>query len=258
MTNSTVPNPFALTNETALITGGGSGLGYGIASCLVKAGAKVVLVGRRESVLSAAAEELGSQASYVTHDITEMERAAELVERSAEAAESSVSILINNAGVHLKKWAVDTSPHEFNTVLQTHVVAAHALTQAVLPGMLERRHGNVLFTASMTSFIGMSQVVAYSAAKSAYVGMVRSLTTEVADKGVRVNAIAPGWIESPMLEQALQGDPDRKARILQRTPMTKFGQQEDVGWAVVYLCSPAAKFLSGVVLPVDGGACVGF
>jgi gluconate 5-dehydrogenase len=138
------------------------------------------------------------------------------------------------------------------------VLGAHALTRAILPGMIKRQHGNILFTASMASLFGIPKVVAYSAAKSAYVGMVRCLATEVSAHNVRVNAIAPGWIESEMLHQALAGDPARKAKIIGRTPMARFGEPEDIGWAAVYLCSAAGKFITGVVLPVDGGASIGF
>jgi NAD(P)-dependent dehydrogenase (short-subunit alcohol dehydrogenase family) len=250
-------SPFDLSGEIALITGGGTGLGFGMAQCLAQAGAKVVLVGRREKELQDAASQIGG-AMYVVHDITGLDRATDLISQAEGKTDGPISILINNAGVHLKKLAVDTSPAEFNSVLQTHVVAAHALTVAVLPGMIERKHGNVLFTASMTSLMGMPMVVAYSAAKSAYLGMVRTLSTEVAQHGVRVNAIAPGWIETPMLHRALDNDPPRKNRILARTPMQRFGDPEDIGWAAVYLCSPAAQFLTGVVLPVDGGASIGF
>jgi gluconate 5-dehydrogenase len=153
---------------------------------------------------------------------------------------------------------VETTIKAFNEVLQTHVLAAHNLTRAVLPGMIAQKHGNVLFMASMASLMGLPQVIAYSAAKSAYVGMVRTLSTEVAQHGVRVNAIAPGWIESDMLHKALDGDPPRKAKILARTSMARFGEPEDIGWTAVYLCSRAAKFVTGVVLPVDGGASSGF
>lgn len=249
---------FSLEGEIALITGGGSGLGLGIARCFVKAGAKVVIVGRRADVLARAAAELGQPASFVAQDITEVDQAAHLIQKAETAAGKPLSILVNNAGVHLKKWAVDTSPAEFAEVMRTHVGAAHALSHAVLPGMLERGHGNILFTASMTSFMGIPQVVAYTAAKSALVGLVRALTAEVASQGVRVNAIAPGWIHSPMLEKAMTADPERKAKVLSRTPMGRFGEPDDIGMAAVYLCSPAAKFVSGVVLPVDGGAAIGF
>jgi NAD(P)-dependent dehydrogenase (short-subunit alcohol dehydrogenase family) len=217
-----------------------------------------VLVGRREAELSAAASTLGDAASFIPHDITETAQAGELLARAGELLGGQISILVNNAGIHLKKLAHETSVDEFQTVLNTHVLAAHALTAAVLPGMMERKHGNILMTASMTSLMGMPKVIAYSAAKSAYLGMVRTLSTEVASHGVRVNAIAPGWIDTPMLHKALDNDPPRKARILARTPMERFGEVSDVGWAAVYLCSPAAQFLTGVCLPVDGGASIGF
>ena len=247
-------NAFSLAGETALITGGGTGLGLGVARCFVTAGARVVLVGRREPELQAAVRELGPAARFVRHDVTELDRAGELV----EAVGQPVSILVNNAGIHLKKPAVETTPTEFQSVLTTHVLAAHALTRAVLPGMLERRHGSILFTASMASLFGIPLVVAYAAAKSAMVGMVRTLATEVSPHGVRVNAIAPGWIESDMMRRALQADSVRQQKILGRTPLGKFGEADDIGWAAVYLSSPAANFVTGIVLPVDGGISIGF
>ena len=224
-----------------------------MARCFVASGARVVLVGRREAELRAACSELGSAATFIAQDITDFDRVPELVEQAGE-----VSILVNNAGIHLKKPAVDTTVAEFEGVLRTHVLAAHALTAAVLPGMIARRHGSILFTASMTSLMGMPLVVAYSAAKSAYLGMVRGLCTEVADHGVRVNAIAPGWIESAMTRKALDADPVRKQKVLSRTPMGRLGEPEDIGWAAVYQSSPAAKLVTGVCLPIDGGASVGF
>jgi gluconate 5-dehydrogenase len=248
-----LPSPFSLKGEAALITGGGSGLGLGIARCFVRAGARVILVGRRGDVLATACAELGESASFIAHDVTDFAAAESLIEGAAP-----VTILVNNAGVHLKKPAVETTPEEFNTVLQTHIVAAHALTRAVLPGMLERGHGNVLFTASMASLFGIPKVVAYAAAKSAHLGMVRTLAAEVSSHGVRVNAIAPGWIDSDMMQAALSGDPARRDKILGRTPMNRFGDADDIGWAAVYLCSEAAKFVTGVVLPVDGGVSIGF
>lgn len=248
---------FSLKGETALITGGGSGLGLGMATCFVKAGARVVLVGRRAEVLKAAAKKLGRAATVEVHDITELDAAEDLIQRVTKRV-GPISILANNAGIHLKKLAVDTTPAEFNSVMQTHVVAAFALTRAALPGMIKRKHGNVLFTTSMAAMFGIPYVSAYSAAKSAYFGLVHSLAAEVSPHGVRVNAIAPGWIESDMTRKALDNDPARKAKILGRTPMNRFGSAADIGWAATYLCSPAGKFVTGVVLPVDGGASVGF
>lgn len=248
---------FDLSGQVALITGGGSGLGFGMARCLVAAGARVVIVGRREAELKKACIALGERAYAIPADITQEGIAPWLVDQ-AEALAGPVSILINNAGVHLKKSASETSDAEFAAVIQTHVFAAFSLTREAGSRMLARKSGSILFTASMTSLIGMPQVVAYSAAKSAHLGMVRSLATEFGPEGVRVNAIAPGWIASDMLERALSGDPPRKAKILARTPLGRFGDPEDIGWAAVYLCSPAGRFINGHVLPVDGGAAVGF
>jgi NAD(P)-dependent dehydrogenase (short-subunit alcohol dehydrogenase family) len=250
-------NEFSLKGEVALITGGGTGLGLGIAECFVAAGARVVLVGRRPDVLEKAVKKLGKAASFEPYDILAVNEAENLVQWVAKSA-GPISILVNNAGIHLKKPVQETTPAEFNAVLQTHVVAAFSLTRAVLPQMIERKHGNILFTASMASLFGVPLVVAYSAAKSAYVGMVRSLTTEVSPHGVRVNAIAPGWIESNMMRNALNGEPSRSRKILSRTPMNRFGTPKDIGLAATYLCSPAAQFVTGVVLPVDGGASIGF
>lgn len=248
---------FDLTGQTALITGGGTGLGFGMARCLVASGASVVLVGRRTDEIAQACAALGPRAFPLPGDITKLVATPTLVD-AAEKFAGPITVLINNAGVHLKKPATQTSDAEFAAVLETHVFGAFALTREAGRRMLERRSGCVLFTASMTAFIGMPSVVAYSAAKSAYLGLVRALSTEWGPSGVRVNAIAPGWIASEMLDRALAGDPARKAKILGRTPMGKFGERDDIGWAAVYLASPAAKFLTGVVLPVDGGAVDGF
>lgn len=251
------PSAFDLKGQSALITGGGTGLGLGIARCLVQAGAKVVLVGRREAELAKACAELGEHCLALPGDVTQLDAVPSLVSR-AEALAGPITLLVNNAGVHLKKPAVQTSDAEFFSVLNTHVLGAFALTREVGARMLERKQGSVVFTASMTALMGMPSVVAYSAAKSAYVGMMRSLSTEWGPHGVRVNAIAPGWIASEMLEKALSGDPARRQRILTRTPLGHFGEPNDIGWAVVYLASPAAKFVSGVLLPIDGGAAESF
>lgn len=248
---------FSLSGSTALVTGGGTGLGRGIAACLAAAGAKVVLVGRRQSELDAACAAIGQRAISIRADITKLEAAGDLV-AEAERRAGPLSILANNAGIHLKKPALETSDQEFAAVMQTHVFGAFALTREAGRRMAERRSGLILFTASMTSLIGLPGVVAYSAAKSAYVGMVRTLATEWGPAGVRVNAIAPGWIGSAMLEQALSGDPERRKTILRRTPMGRFGDPDDVGWTAVFLASAAGKFINGVVLPVDGGAAIGF
>ena len=248
---------FSLRGETALITGGGTGIGLAMARSMHAAGARVVLVGRREAELAEAVQSLGTGASYCVHDVTELGSAAALVER-VEREAGLITCLVNNAGIHLKKPAVDTTPLEFQEVLNTHIIGAHALTRAVAPGMIERRHGVILFTGSMASLFGIPLVIAYTAAKSAMVGMVKGYAAEFSAHGVRVNCIAPGWIETKMSRKALEGDPARKTKVLGRTPAGRLGLPEDIGWAAVYLASPAARFVTGVTLPVDGGASVGF
>lgn len=251
------PEAFSLKNEVALITGGGTGIGLAIARSMHAAGARVVLIGRRERELAAAVEALGGRASYAVHDITQFGASKLLVERLT-AEFGPITCLVNNAGIHLKKPATETTPEEFQSVLGTHVLGAHALICAIAPGMRERRHGIILFSGSMASLFGIPQVVAYTAAKAAMVGMVKAYSTELSPYGVRVNCIAPGWIETGMSRKALDGDPDRRSKILSRTPMARFGQPEDIGWAAVYLASSAAAFVTGVTLPVDGGASIGF
>jgi gluconate 5-dehydrogenase len=251
------PASFDLNGQVALITGGGSGLGLGMARCFAAAGARVVLVGRRKAELEAACRTLGPAAFALAGDVTDLASVPTLLDQ-AEALAGPITILVNNAGIHLKKAAADTSDAEFASVIGTHVFGAFALTREAGRRMLARRSGSVLFTASMAAFIGMPLIVAYSAAKSAYVGIVRSLSTEWGPHNVRVNAIAPGWIASPMLEQALADDPARKARILGRIPLGGFGHPDHIGQAAVYLSSPAASYITGVVLPVDGGAAESF
>lgn len=249
--------PFSLEGNIAFISGGGTGLGFAMASAMIEAGAQVVIAGRRRDVLDRAVEELGTKAYAVVLDITEPNACEECATMLAEKL-GPIGILVNNAGIHLKKCIRETSVAEFTSVWETHVRGAFALSRAFIPSMQRQRRGSILFIASMTSLIGMPQVVAYSAAKSAYLGMMRSLASELAIDGIRVNAIAPGWIETPMLQKALDNDHGRKAKILSRTPLARFGQPSDVGRAAVYLSSVAADFLTGVVLPVDGGASIGF
>lgn len=257
MPGSTGTDLFRLDGETALITGGGTGIGLAIARAMAAAGARVVLASRRTELLQSVAEEIGPRAAVVSCDVTEFTEAPHVAAR-AQKPFGPITILVNNAGIHLKKPAAQTTEEEFLAVLNTHVLGAHALTRAVLPGMLERKSGSVVFVLSMASLFGIPNVLAYTAAKSACLGMVRALATEVSPLGVRVNGIAPGWIATEMSRKAMEGDPARKQKVLGRTPMGQFGEPEDVGMAAVYLCSRAAKFVTGAVLPVDGGVSIGF
>lgn len=251
-------NPFSLENEVALITGGGTGLGLAMATQMARAGARVVITGRREQPLRDAVASIGKNASYVIHDVADIKQANGLIEQATAKADAEPTILVNNAGHNIKKPAVDTTEDELIAMLNTHVTGAFALTRAIAPKMIAKKHGSILFIASAASLFGIPQVLAYSAAKTAMLGMVRVMAVEMSQHGVRVNAIAPGWIDSAMLRKAFDGDPARANRVLQRTPMNRLGEPDDIGYAAVYLCSPAAKYVTGIVMPVDGGVGIGF
>ena len=248
---------FRLDGQLALVTGGGTGLGFGISQAMMEAGARVVMTGRREGVLQDACVQLKGGAQYLPHDIADLRSVPALVEEVEERF-GPLHILVNNAGNHLKKPAVETTDDEFAVVLQTHLFGAFALTRECARRMIARKHGAIVMIASMTSLFGIPSVSAYGAAKSAVAGLARLLATEFSPHGVRINAIAPGWFDTALNRQAFAGDPGRLEKILSRTPMGRVGEPIDVGHAAVYLCSPAAKFVTGVVLPVDGGASIGF
>ena len=135
---------------------------------------------------------------------------------------------------------------------------AFALTKAFIPQMKERGWGRIIFQASMTSYIGQPQVCGYSTAKAGYLGLIHTLTAEVAEYGITVNAIAPGWIDTPMFHKAVDNDPPRLAKILGRIPAKSVGDPMDVGMCAAFLCSDAARYISGTCIPVDGGALIGF
>ncbi len=249
---------FSLADDRAIVTGGGSGLGAAMAECLMAAGARVVICGRDEGKLQQTCERLGQHAAYVVHDVTDVARSEELVATAARKNGGAATILINNAGIHLRQPALEGTPAEFRQLFDTHVLGAMALARAAAPAMIEQGTGSILFVTSMAAVFGIPGVAAYSMAKSALLGLVRSLAVEWSPRGLRVNAIAPGWIETPMLRRSLGPDPQRRDKILERTPMGCFGDPEDVGWAAVYLCSAQAKFVTGQQLVVDGGVSIGF
>lgn len=249
--------PFSLAGKTALITGGATGLGLAMTTCMIEAGARVVVVGRDKTHFDENCAQFGDKALFFAGDVAQTDTIPALVDKIL-AAVGQIDILVNNAGNHCKKPIEDMEPADFSRVLQTHLVGSFALTRALLPQMRARKSGSVLFIASMTSYIGQPYVMGYSAAKSGVLGMVHTLSAEVAADGVRVNAIAPGWIDTPMYRAATDNDPPRRAKILGRIQMNRVGEPSDIGWAAVYLCSDAAQYVTGVCLPVDGGALVGF
>ena len=248
---------YELHNKVALITGGGSGIGLGIAGHFISLGAKVAITGRNMSKLQNAKQELGDNCFIYGNDITQKDLHETLVE-TIEKEIGPIEILVNNAGIHQKKASIEVTDAEFQMVMDTNINSVFALTRTVLKHMMPRGKGSVISISSMAALFGITQVVAYSSAKTALLGMTRSLASEYSHTGVRFNAIAPGFIETKMFLDIMEKDPMRKEKILSRTPARRFGKVEDVAYAAAFLASDCSSFITGVCLPVDGGNSIGF
>ncbi|WP_342358749.1 glucose 1-dehydrogenase [Terrarubrum flagellatum] len=255
--NGALASAFGLAGHHALITGGGSGLGLATARCFIAAGARVTVVGTNEEKLRRAALDLGSSATFAPFDVTHTSAAVAFA-ASIEEKFGPISILVNNAGSTVKKPLAEMEQGDFDGVMATHVSGAFALTRAFAPQIAKSGKGSILFTASMASFLGIPEIAGYSAAKAAYVGLVRSFAAELASRNIRVNGVAPGWIDTAVFQKATATDPARRAKIEGRIPMKRLGSPDDIGWAMTYLASPAAAYVNGHILIVDGGALHAF
>jgi NAD(P)-dependent dehydrogenase (short-subunit alcohol dehydrogenase family) len=158
----------------------------------------------------------------------------------------------------MKKEFIEVTDEEFQRVISTNLCAVFTLSREVVKHMLPLGRGCIINISSMAAQYGLPKVIAYSASKTAIDGMTRAMAVELSPKGIRVNAVAPGFIYTAMTDKALNSDPERKAKVFGRTPMGHMGQPEDIGEAVYFLASDAAKYITGVVLPVDGGNSIGF
>lgn len=242
---------FDLTGQTAVVTGARRGIGFAMALALAEAGADIVAASSRQE---ADGGEIGRRVreagrSFEGHAVDFSDRAA--VEAFG-AAVRGADILVNNAGTIRRAPAVEHPLEWWDEVLTVNLSSQYVLSRAVGAGMLERGSGRIIFTASLLTFQGGINVPGYAAAKSGVAGLVHALSNEWAGRGVTVNAIAPGYIATDNTE-ALRDDPDRSAAILERIPAGRWGRAEDLGGATVFLASPAAAYVTGAILPVDGG-----
>jgi len=240
-----------------LITGGGTGIGLGIAKAMQEAGADVILMGRRKDVLEQAVASLMGNAAYVQGDVADLPSLPGLIKK-IEEVKGPIDVLVNNAGINMKKMALEVSDEEFQRIIHTNLNGLFAMCREVGKFMQQRKSGVIINITSMAAIYGLPLVAGYASSKTAVLGLTRTLASDLAPFGIRVNAIAPGFIESEMTRKALDADPPRKKRALDRTPMGIMGQPEDIGFAAVYLACDAAKFVTGVNLPVDGGNSIGF
>jgi NAD(P)-dependent dehydrogenase (short-subunit alcohol dehydrogenase family) len=244
-------------NRVAIVTGGASGIGFAIAKKLVKNDIKVILIGRDRSRLKLARETLGVLSDFVGCDLSDLHKLPSVVKKIWEN-NGKIDILVNNAGMHLKKPMDEVTDEDFQKVILTNETAMFSLTREVARMMKQQHSGVVLNISSMASQYGLPNVIAYTASKSAVEGMTRAMAVELAQYGIRVNCIAPGFIKTNMSTMALEKDPERKKKVLSRTPLGRLGKPEEVADAALFLVSERASFITGVVLPVDGGNVIGF
>jgi 2-dehydro-3-deoxy-D-gluconate 5-dehydrogenase len=249
--SATMP-PFDFEGKSAIVTGASSGIGQAIALALGKAGAAVTLVGRSSmdetERLCAAA---GVRAQTVAVDLSDLS-AFDAVVAAGLRPTGAIDILVNNAGTIRRSDAIDYSEQDWDAVLDVNLKSVFFLSQAVARHMLAAGRGKIVNIASLLSFQGGVRVAAYTASKSGLAGVTRLLACEWAHKGINVNAIAPGYVVTNVTA-ALRQDPDRNAAILGRIPAGRWGQPDDIAGAVLFLASPAADYVHGAILPVDGG-----
>ncbi len=240
---------FDLSGKTALVTGASGGIGSAVARALHARGATVGLSGTRREALETLAAELGTRAHVLPADLGSRESVEALVP-SAEVAMGQLDILVNNAGVTRDNLFMRMRDEEWDTVIRVNLEASFRLMRAAVKGMMRRRWGRIIAVTSIVGTTGNAGQGNYAASKAGLVGMSKSLAAEVASRGVTVNCVAPGFIETAMT--AVLTDKQREA-ILATVPMGRLGSGSEIASAVVYLASPEASYVTGQTLHVNGG-----
>lgn len=246
--------PFDLTGKTAVVIGGTSGIGRAIAHGLAEAGADVVPTSRRAEQVAAAAAEIRARGRRSLEAVTDVSDRSSLEQLLLKCVEvfGQVDILVNSAGKTKRTPTIDVSEDEWNDILDTNVTGTLRACQVFGRHMLDRNYGRIVNIASLSTFVALYEVAAYSASKAAVAMLTKSLAIEWAPHGVNVNAIAPGVFRTA-LNQKLLDESERGREFLLRTPMKRFGRVEELAGAAVFLASEAASFITGEVLVVDGG-----
>jgi NAD(P)-dependent dehydrogenase (short-subunit alcohol dehydrogenase family) len=243
-----------LQGRTAIITGASKGLGKTMALALAAEGARIALVSRDEGRLSAVAGEIsaaGGEAAVFPADVTREEE-VQRIEREILAVYPKVNILINNAGVNVRKPVVDFTLEEWRRVMDTNVTAAFLLCRSFIPAMTGQGYGRILNMTSIMSHISLPGRIAYSASKTALLGMTRTLALELAPEAITVNGISPGPFGTEM-NRTLMENPEINAEFIASIPLGRWGKVEEIGQLAVYLCSEEAGFITGTDIVIDGG-----
>ena len=245
------------TQQIAIVTGGASGIGLAISETFVKNKIKTIVIGRDLKKLKAVKLKLGKDCEIQSFDLKDRKNIPVLINKLVKKF-GPIDILINNAGINMKKPLIEVSDEDFDHIIETNLQSIFTLTREVVKHMLPNKKGTIVNISSMASQYGIPKVIAYTASKGAIEAMTRALAVELSPQGIRVNCIAPGFIATEMSAKALNNDPERKNKALGRTPMGYLGEPKDIGTTALFLASDAAKYITGVVLPVDGGNSIGF
>lgn len=246
---------FRLDGKVALVTGGSKGLGRAMAQALAEAGANIALCSRSAEEAAQAAQEIteatGRKAAGFYADVTDRASVLDLKSR-CEATFGQVDILLNNAGVNVRKPTAELTDEDWDSVIDISVKGSFLCSQAFLPGMMERKWGRIVMLGSIMTFVAIPGRAAYASAKTGVLGLTKALALEGAPHGVTVNCLCPGPFETPM-NQTLMNDPVAYQAFLSKIPMGRWGQPEELGGAIVFLSSPASAFMTGTTLTLDGG-----
>jgi NAD(P)-dependent dehydrogenase (short-subunit alcohol dehydrogenase family) len=250
-----VLDTFRLDGKTALVTGGTKGLGFAMARALAEAGANIALCSRNADEAAQAAREIagatGRRAEGFVADITNAQSIAELAQNINRSL-GPIDILINNAGCNIRKPIPELTEADWDIVVDTSAKGSFLCSKAFMPAMIERKWGRVILLGSIMSFVSLPGRAAYATAKAAILGLGRTLALEGAPHGVTVNVICPGPFETPM-NRVLMNDPEAYKAFLAKIPLGRWGQPEELGGLAVFLCSPAAAFITGTTFVIDGG-----
>ena len=245
---------FDLSGKTALITGSGQGIGLAIAEGLAKAGARIILNGRRPGPLEAAAERLrinGAEALTSVFDVTDVEAVRAAVD-ALEASRVAIDVLVNNAGIQKRMALEDFEPEDWRALMAANVDSVFYVGQAVARHMIPRRRGKIINIASVQSEAARPTIAPYTASKGAIRNLTRGMCADWAKHGIQVNAIGPGYFVTP-LNKALHEDPVFDEWLRKRTPAGRWGRLEDLHGIAVFLASDASDFVNGQTIHVDGG-----
>jgi NAD(P)-dependent dehydrogenase (short-subunit alcohol dehydrogenase family) len=251
-----------LKDRVAIVTGSSKGIGEGIAREFSKEGAKVVVVCRNEQEGNAMAKELGSadgRAIFVRTDVTDTQSIQHMIGETVKAF-GRIDILVNNAGYHLSKSVEDTTEEEWDFIQKTNLYSTFRCSKYALP-YLKQTQGNIINISSMVGLVGQPNAGAYSATKGGQIAMTKNMALDFAKYHIRVNAICPGWIQTPLVDDWFSQQEDEEASrryIFAAHPIGRIGTIEDCGRAAVYLASEDGAFVTGITLNLDGGITLGY